>query len=98
MLQRRGDYDRIRLTLSRSAHFRALPLAVLDQLAALAELRHAPHGRRLGRPDSMDVNLWIVVGGAVRISTRPHAGRRECVHAVLGEGSYFGLANAVGHG
>jgi CRP-like cAMP-binding protein len=34
----------------------------------------------------------------VRISTRPLERSRECVHAVLGPGSYFGLANAVHHG
>lgn len=97
-MQRRGEYERIRLALARSAHFGSLAPALLDRLAAIGSLRHARHAERLGRADSVDENLWIVVNGAVRISTRPHAGRRECVHAVLGDGSYFGLANAVGHG
>jgi CRP-like cAMP-binding protein len=97
-MQRPRDYERIRLALSRSAHFGSLSPATLDGLAAIATLRHARHAARLGRADTVDQNLWIVVNGAVRISTRPHSGRRECVHAVLGNGSYFGLANAVGHG
>jgi CRP-like cAMP-binding protein len=97
-MQRRGEYERIRLALSRSAHFGSLAPAVLDRLAALGSLRHARHAERLGSRDSVDESLWIVVSGAVRISTRPHDGRREVVHAVLGDGSYFGLANAVGHG
>ena len=97
-MPRRGEYERIRLALARSAHFAALGPAMLDRLAALGELRHARHGERLGRADTLDQSLWIVVSGAVRISTRPHSSRRECVHAVLGDGSYFGLANAVGSG
>jgi CRP-like cAMP-binding protein len=97
-MQRRGEYERIRLALARSAHFRGLPDTVLERLAALGSLRHARHGERLGRADTADHGLWLVVSGAVRISTRPYEGRRECLHAVLGEGSYFGLANAVGHG
>jgi CRP-like cAMP-binding protein len=97
-MQRERDYERIRLALSRSAHFGSLAPATLDRLAALGTLRHARHAERLGRADSVDENLWIVVSGAVRIATRPHVGRREVVHAVLGNGSYFGLANAVGHG
>jgi CRP-like cAMP-binding protein len=97
-MQRRGEYERIRLALARSSHFRDLSDAALDRLAALSEMRHLRHGQRAGRADTADQNLWIIVSGAMRISTRPYAGRRECVHAVLGDGSYFGLANAVGHG
>ena len=97
-MQRRGEFDRIRLALARSAHFGGFPPVLLDRLAGLARLRHVRHGERLGGRDTMDQNLWIIVSGAVRISTRPHAGARECVHAVLADGSYFGLANAVGHG
>ena len=97
-MQRRGEYERIRLALARSAHFGSLGPAILDRLAALGSLRHTRHAERLARPGLVDESLWIVVSGAVRISTRPHAGRRECVHAVLGDGSYFGLANAIGHG
>jgi len=98
MLQRRGEYDRIRLALARSTHFGSFPTVLLDRLAALARLRHVRHGERLGRPGTADDNLWIVVSGAVRISTHPYANGREAVHAVLGDGSYFGLANSVGHG
>ena len=95
---RSGDQNRIRLALGRSAHFGKLAPEVLDRLTTLARLRHAHHGERLGSPDGRDDQLWIVVSGAVRISTRPKEGSREVVHAVIGNGSYFGLANAVGHG
>ena len=97
-MQRRGEYERIRLALARSAHFGSLAPAMLDRLAALGQLRHVRHAERLANASTVDQNLWIVVSGAVRISTRPHTGRRECVHAVLADGSYFGLANAVGSG
>jgi CRP/FNR family cyclic AMP-dependent transcriptional regulator len=97
-VQRRGEYDRIRLALSRSAHFAGMTPAGQERLAGMAQLRHVRHGERLGRAGTVDENLWIVVSGAVRISTRPQDSRREVVHAVLGDGSYFGLANAVGTG
>jgi CRP-like cAMP-binding protein len=95
---RSGDQSRIRLALARSAHFGTLAPEVLDRLTALARLRHVRHGERLGSPDGRDDHLWIVVSGAVRISTRPKEGGREVVHAVIGPGSFFGLANAVRHG
>jgi CRP-like cAMP-binding protein len=95
---REGDLGRIRLALMRSAHFGKLPPAVVERLAALARLRHARHDERLGASGSRDDQLWIIVSGAVRISTRPTPHGRECIHAVLGSASYFGLANAVGHG
>ena len=95
---RSGDQSRIRLALARSAHFGKLAPEVLERLAATSRMRHARHGERLGSSDRRDDHLWIVVSGAVRISTRPNEGSREVVHAVLGAGSYFGLANAVQHG
>jgi CRP/FNR family transcriptional regulator, cyclic AMP receptor protein len=95
---RTADLARLRLTLTRSAHFGSLAPAVLDRLASLAQLHHARNGERLGTPETRDSQLWIVVSGAVRISTRPKADSREVVYAVLGAGSYFGLANAVRHG
>ena len=92
-MQRRADFDRIRLALSRSVHFRALGPVALDRLASLASLRHARNGERLPA-DNQD--LWIVLDGAVRLT--PSLADRPQVHAVLGRGSYFGLASAVGYG
>lgn len=92
-MQRRADFDRIRLALSRSVHFRALGPVALDRLAGLASLRRAVNGEHLPT-DNQD--LWIVVDGAVRLSAR--LGARRQVHAVLGPGSYFGLASALGYG
>jgi CRP/FNR family transcriptional regulator, cyclic AMP receptor protein len=98
VVARSGDQSRIRLALARSAHFGKLSPEVLDRLTSMARMRHARHGERLGSSDGRDDQLWIVVSGAVRISTRPQQGSREVVHAVLGSGSFFGLANAVQHG
>ncbi len=95
---RSGDQSRIRLALERSAHFGKFAPEVLDRLAAISRLRHARHGERLGSGEARDDQLWIIVSGAVRISTRPNEGSRESVHAVLGPGSFYGLANAVHHG
>ena len=98
VVARSGDQSRIRLALGRSAHFGKLSPEVLERLTAMARMRHARHGERIGSADGRDDHLWIVVSGAVRVSTRPKEGSREVVHAVLGSGSFFGLANAVQHG
>ena len=92
-MQRRADFDRIRLALSRSVHFRALGPVALDRLASLARLRHARNGERL---PAVDQDLWIVLDGAVRLTTS--LADRQQVHAVLGRGSYFGLVSALGYG
>jgi CRP/FNR family transcriptional regulator, cyclic AMP receptor protein len=95
---RTADHARIRLVLARSAHFGSLVPAALERLAQMAELRHARNAERFDRPGDPDERLWIVVEGAVRLSARPKETGREYVHAVLGPGSFFGLASAVGHG
>ena len=92
-MQRRADFDRIRLGLARSVHFRALGPVALDRLAGLAALCHAQNGERLAGDDQQ---LCVVVDGAVRLTTRVES--RQQVHAVLGRGSYFGLASALGCG
>jgi CRP-like cAMP-binding protein len=92
-LQRRADFDRIRLALARSVHFRALGPTALDRLAGLAVLRHAENGELLSADNQ---HLWVVVDGAVRLTTQ-HENRQQ-IHAVLGRGSYFGLASALGYG
>jgi CRP/FNR family transcriptional regulator len=92
-LQRRADFGRIRLALARSAHFKQLNAVALDRLAGLGRLRHARNGERLPADNQ---RLWIVVDGAVRLTAR--LAHRQKVHAVLGRGSYFGLAAALGEG
>ena len=92
-LQRPADLARVRLALSRSVHFRALGPVALDRLASLATLRNATSGEQLSADNQQ---LWIVVDGAVRL-TANLACRRQ-VHAVIGRGSYFGLASALGYG
>jgi len=92
-LQRRADFDRVRVALARSAHFRTLNPVALDRLAGLASLRHVQNGEQLPADNQ---HLWIVVEGAVRLTAR--LANRQQIHAVLGSGSYFGLASAVGYG
>ena len=90
---RRADFDRIRLALTRSVHFKALNAVALDRLASLASLRHARRDERLPADNQ---HLWIVVDGSVR-QTASLANRQQ-IHAVLGRGSYFALASALGYG
>jgi CRP-like cAMP-binding protein len=94
---RTDDTTRVRRMLARSAHMAQLPPAVLDRLASMSHLRRARHGESLATSPHAH-QLFMVVSGAVRISTHPVPRNGECVHAVLGAGSYFGLPNAVGVG
>ena len=91
---RRREFGRIRSALARSTHFQELAGADLDRLAELGRLQRLRHGERAGRPGTQDEQFWIVLSGAVRVSTQP-PGSKEYVYAVLGPGSYFGLATAV---
>ena len=61
------------------------------ELGRLQRLRHAERAAREGTPDDQ---LWIILSGAVRVSSQT-PGAKEYVYAVLGPGSYFGLGNAV---
>lgn len=93
MLKRR-EYDRIRSALASSAHFQALGGADLERLALLARLQRLRHGELAVRDGAADDQFCIILSGAVRISSQL-PGAKEYVYAVLGPGSYFGLANAV---
>ena len=68
---------------------------MLDRLASISHLYHAKDGEALDTSQRHH-SLFIVIDGAVRISTRPDPHNGECVHAVMGRGTYFGLAGAVG--
>jgi CRP/FNR family transcriptional regulator, cyclic AMP receptor protein len=95
---RAADQARVRLALMHSAHFGPLGAPAHERLARMAELLRVHSGDRLDRGGATDERLWVVVDGAVRLSVRPAEGGKEHVHAVLGRGSYFGLASAVGQG
>ena len=85
----------IRQTLERSEHFRDLAASDLDRLAELARPKRAHNQERIENMGGYDADLWLIVSGAVRISTKPSAGA-EHVYAVLGPGNYFGLAAVMG--
>jgi len=91
------EYAGIRQTLEHSVHFRDLAARDLDRLAELARLKRLRNQERVENAGGYDANLWVIVSGAARISTRT-AGRGEHVYAVLGPGNYFGLAAAIGKG
>jgi CRP/FNR family transcriptional regulator, cyclic AMP receptor protein len=91
---RRREFGRIRSALASSTHFQLLEAAELDQLAALGRQQHLRHAQRVAQPDAHDDRLWIILSGAVRVSSQT-PGSREYVYAVLGPGSYFGLADAL---
>ena len=91
---RRREYDRIRSALATSTHFQMLASADLDRLALLGRLQRLHHAERATRDGSADDQFCIILSGAVRVSSQM-PGAKEYVYAVLGPGSYFGLANAV---
>ena len=87
----------IRRTLEQSEHFRHIAARDLDRLAQLARLRRLHNDERVQSAGGYDGHLWIVLSGAVRISTSTTKGA-EHVYAVLGPGNYFGLAAVIGKG
>ena len=91
---RRREFARIRSALASSAHFQALAAADLDRLAELGRLQRLRHDERPARPGERADQLWLILSGAVRVSNQT-PGAKEYVYAVLGPGSYFGLATAV---
>lgn len=78
-------------------HFRDLAGRDLDRLAELARPMRLRNQERVEKAGGYDANLWIIISGAVRISTRAARGA-EHVYAVLGPGNYFGLAAVIGKG
>src|SRR6476661_4473102 len=86
----------IRRTLEQSEHFRHVAARDLDRLAQLARPRRLHNDERVQSVGGYDGHLWIVLSGAVRISTS--AAKGEHVYAVLGPGNYFGLAAVIGKG
>ena len=91
---RRREFGRIRSALGSSSHFQTLASADLDRLAQLGRLQRLRHAEHAARSGARDDQLWIILSGAVRVSSQA-PGAKEYVYAVLGPGSYFGLATAV---
>jgi CRP-like cAMP-binding protein len=87
----------IRQTLEQSQYFRELAARDLDRLAELAHLKRMRNQERIENVGGYDAHLWLIVRGAVRISTKA-SGNSEHVYAVLGPGSFFGLAAVIGKG
>jgi CRP-like cAMP-binding protein len=81
--------------LARSIHFRDLPADALDALAGLTRLRTLRDGELAASIGERLEELWVVHGGALRLSTVDVQGT-EYVYAVLGPGSFYGLAHVIG--
>jgi CRP/FNR family cyclic AMP-dependent transcriptional regulator len=93
---RRREFDRIRSALAVSSHFQSLDGPDLDRLAHLGRLQRLRHAERAARDGVYEDHLSVILSGAVRVSSQA-PGAKEFVYAVLGPGSYFGLATAVRH-
>lgn len=90
-MQRRPEFARIRTSLAASAHFSALAAKDLDRLAALGRLVRLSDGVSLHEAGARIDSFWIVLSGCLRVSTSSKEGE-EFVYALLGAGSFFGLA------
>ena len=77
----RREFARIRAALASSAHFQSLTAPDLDRLAGLGRLQRLRHAERAAHDGATDDHLWVVLSGAVRVST-PAPGTREFVYAV----------------
>jgi len=87
----------IRRTLEQSVYFRDVAPRDLDRIAQLARPKRLHNAERVEHAGGYDTHLWIILSGAVRISTSTAKGA-EHVYAVLGPGNYFGLATVIGKG
>jgi CRP-like cAMP-binding protein len=90
-MQRRPEFARIRTCLAASTHFSALPAKDLDRLATLGRLVRLGDGVSLHEAGTRIDSFWIVLSGCLRVSTSSKEGE-EFVYALLGAGSFFGLA------
>ncbi|HEX5477934.1 MAG TPA: Crp/Fnr family transcriptional regulator [Burkholderiales bacterium] len=93
-MHRRPEFARIRRTLANSLYFRSLADADLDALADLCHLRKLRDGALANGLGSRLDELWIVLGGGLRLSGVSAAGK-EFLYAVLGPGSFYGLGNVI---
>jgi CRP-like cAMP-binding protein len=91
---RRREFGRIRSALAASSHFQSLDGPDLDRLAQLGRLQRLRHAERAARDGAYEDRFCVILSGAVRVSSQA-PGAKEYVYAVLGAGSYFGLATAV---
>jgi CRP/FNR family transcriptional regulator, cyclic AMP receptor protein len=94
-MSQRQEFARIRALLEKSLHFRDLRSAELDAIAALGRLRRLGDAEVAGAAGRPHEELWIVLQGGLRLSTVTADGD-EFVYAVLGPGSFYGLAHVIG--
>src|SRR5712671_1071495 len=93
-MQRRPEFARVRGMLGKSAYFRNLDAGVLDGFAELCRLRRLRDGALASSVRSKMNELWIVLGGALRLSGVTSDGG-EFIYAILGRGSFYGLGHVI---
>jgi CRP-like cAMP-binding protein len=93
-MHRRPEFARVRGMLGKSAYFRNLDAGVLDGFAELCRLRRLRDGALASSVRSKMNELWIVLGGALRLSGVTSDGE-EFVYAILGRGSFYGLGHVI---
>ncbi|HSH91582.1 MAG TPA: Crp/Fnr family transcriptional regulator [Ramlibacter sp.] len=65
---RSAEFARIRMAFGTSPHFRELPPASLDRLAAISRLQRYDEGGSLHAPGVEASRFWFVLAGALRVS------------------------------
>lgn len=84
------DAARVRAILAASVYFRDLPPATLDLLARISRIVRFKDAAlvQAGRP--VDPRFFVVVSGALRLSTPPSPGGASTTLAVTGPGGFYG--------
>jgi CRP/FNR family transcriptional regulator, cyclic AMP receptor protein len=94
-MQQHPERARVRAMLERSIHFRGLAAPERDGIAGLSRLRKLRDNELAGSAGRPHDELWIVLQGGLRLSSVTERGD-EFVYAVLGPGSFYGLAHVIG--
>lgn len=93
-MQRRPEYARIRLALAASVHFRDLPAATLDALAAAATIDRFENGGCVHRLGELPDRFWIVLEGSLMLYW-VSASAVSVPVAIIGPGSFYSAASLV---
>jgi len=92
--ERQPGFQRIRLVLGRSSHFRSLPGEILDRLARLGSVARFKGGTLIHPAWQPSNKVWLVLKGGMRVALANDGGGVTTV-AVLGEGSYYSAGSLV---
>ncbi len=85
-----GKGGRVREVLSASIYFRELPAASIDLLARIARIERFREGELVQAGTSAQPRFFIVLSGALRLSTPASRDGSSTTFAVVGPGGFFG--------